>query len=72
MEKPSVLLEMKASAMDRVKAIGLFHKLTEGKLEVVIDDVPTDYVDGTYADPVKEICDHWDLNKEDVIDWEVL
>ncbi len=71
MTKPTVLLEMKPSALDYVKEKDLFYVLKEDKLEVAIDDVPTDYVDGTYSDPVKEICDHWGFNKEDVINWEI-
>ncbi len=69
-EKPTVLFQMKASSLDRVIEKGLGYEMAGENLSVVIDDVPPEYVDGTYSDPVKEICSDWQLNPEDVIEWE--
>ena len=58
----SVLIHMHPDALNEVKDLGLTYKLHEDELDVYVDDVPYEIVDGTYQDPDEQLCEHYGIN----------
>ena len=45
-----------------LKRLGLKYKLNDNELDVYVDDVPYEIVDGTYQDPDEQLCEHYGIN----------
>ena len=45
-----------------LKRLGLKYKLNDDELDVIVDDVPYECLDGTYQDPDEQLCDHYGFN----------
>tara|TARA_R100000008_G_scaffold10146_1_gene5099 strand:+ start:785 stop:1018 length:234 start_codon:yes stop_codon:yes gene_type:complete len=41
-------------------------KFGDNEIDVVVDDVPYEIVDGTYQDPDEQLCEHYGLNYDQV------
>ena len=63
---------MKSSALNDIKSSGLKYTLTEDNLNVVVDDIPYELLDGTYQDPDEELCLFYGLNYNDVNNIELI
>ena len=42
--------------------LGLKYQVNGDELDVYVDDVPYEIVDGTYQDPDEQLCEHYGIN----------
>ena len=42
--------------------LGLKYKLNDNELDVIVDDVLHEFMDGTYQDPDVELCEHYGID----------
>ena len=57
---------MKPDAVDHLYQLGLDWSYSKqfgmDELDVYVDDVPYEIVDGTYQDPDEQLCEHYGIN----------
>ena len=64
MKSSSVLIHFPKSvvALEHVEDLGLEYKVNDDELDVIVDDVLHEFMDGTYQDPDEELCEHYGIN----------
>ena len=50
------------SVKQHLKDLDLKYQLNDDDLDVFVDDVPYEIVDGTYQDPDEQLCEHYELD----------
>ena len=50
------------SVKQHLNDLGLKYKLNDNELDVYVDDVPYEIVDGTYQDPDELLCEHYGID----------
>ena len=62
----SVLIHCKPNYLDEIKELGLnwsySNRFGKDEIDVIVDDVPYELVDGTYQDPDEQLCEHYELD----------
>ena len=70
----SVLIHCKPNYLNEIKELGLnwsySNRFGKDEIDVIVDDVAYEIVDGTYQDPDIELCDFYaiDYNKVNCIE----
>ena len=54
------------SVKQHLSDLGLKYKLNDNELDVYVDDVPYEIVDGTYQDPDEQLCEHYGIDYDQV------
>ena len=54
------------SVKQHLNDLGLKYKLNDNELDVYVDDVPYEIVDGTYQDPDEQLCEFYALDYNQV------
>ena len=64
MKSSSVLIHFpkSVSATEHLEDLGLEYKVNDDELDVIVDDVLHEFMDGTYQDPDEELCEHYGIN----------
>ena len=57
--KPEILQE---SIIDNIDVSVKDLTQTTGEVDLLVDDVPYEYVDGTYQDPDEQLCEFYGIN----------
>ena len=62
----AVIIHCKPSYADELFAIASDHKFdmypNDGEIDLIVEDVPYEIVDGTYQDPDEQLCDLYGIN----------
>ena len=58
----SIIAHFKESALDHLADVGATYQFNDGELDVIVDDVPYEFVDGTYQDPDEQLCEFYGFN----------
>ena len=62
----TVLIHCQPDLLDDIKELGLnwTYSPIHGKneIDVVVDDIPYEILDGTYQDPDVQLCEHYGIN----------
>ena len=58
----SIIVHFKESALDHLADIGATYQFNNNELDVIVDDVPYEFVDGTYQDPDEQLCEFYGFN----------
>ena len=62
----SVCIHMKPSAIDSINNLKLDWDYSKQfgteEIDVYVDDVPYEIVDGTYQDPDVQLCEHYEID----------
>ena len=66
MKTTSVLIHFKPEALDHLEDLGMRYDLVKGELNVYVDDVPYEIVDGVYQDPDEQLCEHYGIDYDQV------
>ncbi len=67
-----VNIQMKSSALNDIKSSGLKYNLSDDNLSVIVDDIPYEFLDGTYQQPDEELCLFYGINYDDVNNIELI
>ncbi len=62
MKTTSVLIHFKPYALDHLEELGFRYDLVDGELNVYVDDIPYEIVDGVYQDPDEQLCEHYGID----------
>ena len=62
----SIIVHFKESALDHLADVGATYQFNDGELDVIVDDVPYEFVDGTYQDPDVQLCDFYGIDYDQV------
>ena len=57
-----VLIHFKDYATKHLDNLGLKYTESNGELDVIVDDIPYEIVDGTYQDPDQQLCEHYEID----------
>ena len=62
----SVLIHCKPNYLDEIKELGLnwsySNRFGKDEIDVIVDDVPYELVDGTYQDPDEQLCEFYGID----------
>ena len=60
----SVLIHFQRTvdAYEHIKDLGLKYTYGDREIDVIVDDVPYEIVDGTYQDPDEQLCELYGIN----------
>ena len=56
------LIHFQEGAINHLKDLGLKYTKSDGELDVIVDDVPYEVVDGYYQDPDEQLCEHYGID----------
>ena len=56
------LIHFKESAYIHLNLLGLKYTQSDGELDVIVDDVPYQVIDGYYQDPDEQLCEHYGID----------
>ena len=56
------LIHFKDYATKHLDNLGLKYQEINGELDVIVDDVPYQVIDGYYQDPDEQLCEHYGIN----------
>ena len=64
MKSPSVLIHFAKSVdvKNHLNDLGLEYKESKDELDVIVDDVPYEIVNGIYQDPDEQLCEFYNIN----------
>tara|TARA_R100000008_G_scaffold70630_1_gene48268 strand:- start:282 stop:500 length:219 start_codon:yes stop_codon:yes gene_type:complete len=62
MKTTSVLIHFNEIARDHLNDLGFKFKEVDGELNVYVDDIPYEIVDGVYQDPDEQLCEHYGID----------
>ena len=66
----SVCIHMKPSAIDSITNLKLDWDYSKQfgteEIDVIVDDVPYEFMDGTYQDPDEQLCEHYGIDYDQV------
>ena len=64
----NILIHCKPSLLDQVKEMGLYYTHSNnGEVDVIVPDIDTpDTVDGVYIDPDIQLCNHYNIDYDQV------
>jgi len=64
----SVLIHYKRTLdnLNVINSLGLFFTDTNEELDIIVDDVPYTTSDGYYQDPDEQLCEHYNLDYNQV------
>ena len=64
----SVLIHFQRTvdAYEHIKDLGLKYTYCDREIDVYVDDVPYELVDGTYQDPDVQLCDFYGIDYDQV------
>ena len=57
-----VLIHLKQNAKNHLKDLGFKYQELDGELNVIVDDVPYQVIDGYYQDPDEQLCEHYGID----------
>ena len=61
-----VIVHCKPAYEAELIAIARYHKFdykyTDGEIDLFVEDVPYEIVDGTYQDPDVQLCEHYEID----------
>ena len=52
-----VLIHLKDNADEMLESLGLKYQRNDGELDVIVDDIPYEVIDGYYQDPDEQLCE---------------
>ena len=52
-----VLIHFKLDALTHLQSLGLNYQESDGELDVIVDDIPYEVIDGYYQDPDEQFCE---------------
>ena len=52
-----VLIHLKDYATKHLESLGLEYTRNDGELNVIVDDIPYEVIDGYYQDPDEQLCE---------------
>ena len=56
------LIHFKDHAYKHLEDLGLKYQYNLGELDVIVDDVPYQVIDGYYQDPDEQLCEHYGID----------
>ena len=56
------LIHFKDYANKHLDNLGLKYQELDGELNVIVDDVPYQVIDGYYQDPDEQLCEHYGID----------
>ena len=62
----NVLIHFKESAKNHIEDLGFEYHPLHGELNVFVDDVPYEVIDGCYQDPDEQLCEHYGIDYDQV------
>ena len=66
----SVLIHCKPNYLNEIKELGLnwsySNRFGKDEIDVIVDDVPYELVDGSYQDPDEQLCEFYALDYNQV------
>ena len=62
----SVLIHCKESYLEGLLKLGLDPNYNDGEYDVIVDDIPYEFMDGTYQDPDEQLCEHYGIDYDQV------
>ena len=66
----SVLIHCKPNYLNEIKELGLnwsySKRFGKDEIDVIVDDVPYEVLDGTYQDPDVQLCEHYGIDYNQV------
>ena len=70
MSSKSVVIHCQPTLLPEIRELGLNWSFSDvyGKdeIDVIVDDVPYEIVDGIYQDPDEQLCEHYGINYDEV------
>ena len=60
------LIHFKESYQQTLEDVGQFFTFGDGELDVIVDDVPYEVVNGYYQDPDEQLCEHYGIDYDQV------
>ena len=51
------LIHCKLDALTHLQSLGLNYQESDGELDVIVDDIPYEVIDGYYQDPDEQFCE---------------
>ena len=57
-----VLIHFKLDALTHLQSLGLNYQESDGELDVIVDDIPYEVIDGYYQDPDEQLCEKLGIN----------
>ena len=57
-----VLIHFKESYQQTLEDVEQFFTFGDGELDVIVDDIPYEVVDGYYQDPDEQLCEHYGID----------
>tara|TARA_R100000008_G_scaffold83305_1_gene68564 strand:+ start:282 stop:500 length:219 start_codon:yes stop_codon:yes gene_type:complete len=62
----SVIIHCKESYLTDLLKLGFDPNYNDGEYDVIVDDVPYEFMDGTYQDPDEQLCEFYGINYDQV------
>ena len=64
MQSSKVLIHFpnRADVQVHLERLGLEYKQNDNELDVIVDDVPYEIVNGYYQDPDEQLCEHYGID----------